>query len=517
MVIAPKGIDDALSAGSKIKHEIVPATGESGLRLAPVRCAPSLPKLDPKALRGLAGKIVETIRPHTEADDAALLLSVLTIFGCLVGRSPFLMVDGAQHCARLFGLIVGETAKGRKSTAMKQTLAFFEVSFSEFLKNRRLGGFGSGEALADAVQGPLGEDGKKTGSDGRLLVLENEFARVLTACNRDGSTLSAVLRESWDGDKVQVRSRNKTTVVEDPHVSALAAITMEELKRLLTATDTANGFANRFLFVLAKRSKLLPNGGEVPENEITRLGMLISRAVVQANQVRTLAKTQSGDARWAELYAEMAVDVPDGIVGALVARAEPQVLRLAITYALLDCSPSIDACHFDAAYAFWQYCRESVQVIFGKATGDPIRDKILSAITDAGNDGLSRQALSASLGRNVSAAHIDRVVIALEATRTIRAASTNHGRGRPAVTYFLNEEIRSNSESAPTSDEEIRIYEASSPPVPITSCTSLLRKHPDDGFSLGKPSEPQLYEETRSKSTEELPFGEAPERDVEEW
>jgi len=48
-------------------------------------------------------------------------------------------------------------------------------------------------------------------------------------------------------------------------VSVLAHVTTEELRRGLTATEVANGFANRFLFVWARRSKLLPEGGSLSD------------------------------------------------------------------------------------------------------------------------------------------------------------------------------------------------------------------------------------------------------------
>src|SRR5437660_378269 len=41
------------------------------------------------ALTGLAGEIVRTIEPHTEADPVAILLQFLVAFGNVVGRNPF--------------------------------------------------------------------------------------------------------------------------------------------------------------------------------------------------------------------------------------------------------------------------------------------------------------------------------------------------------------------------------------------------------------------------------------------
>ena len=56
-------------------------------------------------------------------------------------------------------------------------------------------------------------------------------------------------------------------------------ITVTELRRLLTETQSANGFANRFLWVCARRSKLLPEGGRIHEVDLGPLIRDLSEAV----------------------------------------------------------------------------------------------------------------------------------------------------------------------------------------------------------------------------------------------
>jgi hypothetical protein len=48
-----------------------------------------------------------------------------------------------------------------------------------------------------------------------------------------------------------------------------------------------------------------------------------------------------------------------GLLGALTARAEAQVIRLALLFALLDKEGSIGVAHLKAALAFWRYCEAS--------------------------------------------------------------------------------------------------------------------------------------------------------------
>src|SRR5262245_62138964 len=69
---------------------------------------PAPPHAD--AFFGLAGKIVEIIKPQTEADPVAILGQVLVMAGNAVGRGPFWAVEDTEHRANLFCCLVGETA-----------------------------------------------------------------------------------------------------------------------------------------------------------------------------------------------------------------------------------------------------------------------------------------------------------------------------------------------------------------------------------------------------------------------
>lgn len=81
-------------------------------------------------------------------------------------------------------------------------------------------------------------------------------------------------------------------------------------------------------------------------------------------------------------------DNAEGLFGAITARAEAQMLRLSLVYALLDGSPVINVDHVNAALAVWRYCEESAARIFGATSGDPVADRILAAVVEAGDKGL---------------------------------------------------------------------------------------------------------------------------------
>jgi hypothetical protein len=80
---------------------------------SPIADAP-WPQIDEAAFYGLAGDIVKTIKPHTEADPIAVLLQVLIFAGNIIGRIPYYKIEADQHHTNLFGVLVGRSSKGRR-------------------------------------------------------------------------------------------------------------------------------------------------------------------------------------------------------------------------------------------------------------------------------------------------------------------------------------------------------------------------------------------------------------------
>jgi hypothetical protein len=120
------------------------------------------------------------------------------------GNRPFAEADAATHPALLNVLVVGATAHARKSTAHLQIRRLMAKANPEFFEAHVQNGFNSGEALLDTVQ---------EAPHHSLLAVEQEFGRVLVVAQREGSILSLIIRQAWDGDPLRVRSRQKSVNV----------------------------------------------------------------------------------------------------------------------------------------------------------------------------------------------------------------------------------------------------------------------------------------------------------------
>lgn len=386
-------------------HMPEPAAGD-GLGHA---SAPSVewPTMDEAAYHGLAGEIVKTIEPHSEADPVALLVQVLIMAGNLAGRGPYYQVESDRHYPNLFGVLVGDSGKGRKGTSLSRIKAIAEIADEAWAANRMKGGLSSGEGLIYAVRDPVQEFDAKEGkivtidpgaNDKRLMVVESEYASALSVAERPGNTLSPLIRLAWDGNKLTTMTKNSALCATDPHISIIGHITTDELRARISRTDLANGFGNRFIYILARRSKKLPFGGDLKDSEIHQLGERLKEVISVAKSIGRVRMTDEAADKWVQLYDTLS-EGQGGLLGAVIGRSEAQVIRLALVYALLDSRDAIDTPHLQAAAAVWDYAEASAAYVFGAMVGDPLADAILQALRGA-PQGMTRSEINDHLGHH---------------------------------------------------------------------------------------------------------------------
>lgn len=356
------------------------------------------PELGDNALYGLPGEIVNTILPHTEADKAAMLFTLYAGAGAMVGRGPHVFVGGAEHGARIWPLIVGATAGGVKGTSYSEVKRVLREADREFCRDRVMGGMSSAEGLIFQVRDSVGEPDDDHFDEGvadkRLLVVETEFASVLAQSKRDGNTLLPIVRQAWDGDTLRTMTI-RPRVATDPHIVIIGHITPTELRAKLSESERAGGTMNRFLPVMSKRSKRLPDGGMLEDSDVQVLGKRLAEAIKAAGAVRRMRRTAEAAKYWRDIYPRLTPDhVGDGPVAQVIARAAPQVVRLSVTAALLDGSSGIELEHLQAAEAMWAYAEDSAWYVFGTGSGNPDFDRLKAFVDTAGDEGVTRTQLT---------------------------------------------------------------------------------------------------------------------------
>lgn len=431
------GIDDDLD----LEPELVPPPSPE---------SDAMPVLHPAARHGLAGDALQAIEPTTEADPVATLVTMLTMFGTAVGRGPHLLVGDSRHGANLFNVMVGDTSRSRKGTSKDGPLRLISIADPDFT-GRIQGGLSSGEGLIWAVRDEIQRFNTKTGEyeiaepgipDKRLLAIEEEMSQILKTGQRQGATISEIIRRAWDApDVLQTMTKTSPAKATGAHIGMVGHITKTELQREITETDLANGLANRFGWFRVRRSKLLPNPVRMPDDVAYELGERIRSALMFARETGLVVRDADATDLWNIAYPELERNRP-GLAGAITARASPITLRFALIYALLDRSRVIRPEHLEAAIAVWDYAEASVLSIFGDLTGDAVADRILTMLTTEGQ--MTRNDLTDAFGRNVSSARIGHSLDLLHRAGRIQVwkVAPSSGKGRPRTIYEAVREKR---------------------------------------------------------------------------
>ena len=279
------------------------------------------------------------------------------------------------------------------------------------------------------------------------MAVEEEFSSVLKVASRDHNILSEVVRRAWDDGSLATMTCREPLKATGAHVSILGHVTQAELVARLTELEMANGLANRFRFHLVQRTRLLPDGG----GSLLSLDSHVKRVrerLAAARRVGTVTRTPAAAELWATIYRYVESRDDAGMVGVLTARSSAHMLRSSLVFALLDGRNEIDVEHVTAAYAVWRHADASVRRLFASSTGDPIADRILDDLRDAGAEGRDRKALHALFTGHVKAAALDQAITLLE-QRGLAVTVDQPTGGRPAKRTFIGEKSESSEQSLP--------------------------------------------------------------------
>src|SRR5262249_5861783 len=210
-------------------------------------------------------------------------------------------------------------------------------------------------------------------------------------------------------------AKHRTSVATEPLISEAAHITIDELRLKLEKLSISDGFGNRFLYACVDRSKLLAFGGRFDSDMLDALGRRTLEAIKTAETRGEITIAEADKPLWEKIYNAVEGAPPTkGLIDHLTARAAPQMLRLAILYALLDGAAQVAAPHINAAHALWQFCEASASYIFSDLSSDHVADMILCELQKIRPDGYNRRELINDIfGCRVRANELSRALHAL--------------------------------------------------------------------------------------------------------
>ena len=292
-------------------------------------------------------------------------------------------VGNTWHHTRQFMLHIGRSGRGRKGDAVslisRIEKALKTLSPDATPKVHR-GGLSSREGLVYLIHDGYSEGKTEVEAvlDKRLLVIESEFANVLHQGKREGNTLSAALRDCWDGVSMKPATKSSRLWATDPHIAMIGAVTPGELLGLMASRELTNGFANRFMMFWAERTKMLAFPRATRQEDVDALAQRVLGVLTFCKAERWAEKddmrvelSPEARKRYEKLYhGELNDNSAGERITALIERRAPMLLRLAMLFALCDLTTTVEVHHINAALAWVRYSVESVKFIFASAADE---------------------------------------------------------------------------------------------------------------------------------------------------
>jgi hypothetical protein len=133
------------------------------------------------------------------------------------------------------------------------------------------------------------------------------------------------------------------------------------------------------------------------------------------------------------LYPEISKDHP-GLIGRVINRAEAQLRRLSMIYALTDNTSEIDIPHLKAARAFWEYAESSAKYIFSGNDEKQLRKKIITFLRSVEK---TKTELYRTLDNNYTKEQLDDSLAELEDLKLINCKEEKSSGPKPKTIYSL--------------------------------------------------------------------------------
>jgi hypothetical protein len=353
------------------------------------------PELEPgifkdKGLPSFLQDMVNAACNNSEASEIAVTLNVLAYLSAYIGREKITCDWGDFSLdTRPSLLLVGDTGSGKGISETLVKTVFNKYSEKTGDKPRLIrSGLNSGEGLIHVLR-DYDEDSGLGNKDKRVLAIDSEFAKVLTVCNREGSTLSSTLRNLHDGEDLDSTTKNDQFKCTRPHSVMMGHITKPELLSKIKSVDMANGFLNRFMICNMKLEKYQPIPKRTPDD--VKNGLVNELEIIMrfVDEEPVMTWTEDFENRYDNLYGLFKNPNATEKKKQLLTRTTKYVLMVSMLFAIMERKKEISINHLNAALHIIRYWWASIGYIF--STGEQeaefkkhneIADKIYNLILE---------------------------------------------------------------------------------------------------------------------------------------
>lgn len=388
---------------------------------------------------GPIGDAVLAAEPHTEADPVGIYAAILALWSTAL-NGHVRMFDGRP--VAVWTVLAGESAIGRKGTALRVARKMLDKSIGAFLDARTAGGVSSGPSLTQLLYERQEEtEGTEGGTDTRTIVVDEEWSENLKRQNRC-PTFASKLRQCWDGGVIRHTTTKVHMVVDEPRLGFHAHITPGEWSEYVKPRDAKGGSFNRLLPVSVEGSKILPYNHKEIYPEVKGLADAYDWV---RRKSRRMSLSKSAGERYDELrgvFLEKLADMPEHM-RCYVERTPEQIVRVAAVLTATEMQTEISREAIDAAWAFVAYSMKSVERLVREDTSKvsggrktkPLTVLIREILTRYEGEATASLMLRA-LGMRATAASLRAAVESMPDVQEFKG-TTATGKGRPPVIYRL--------------------------------------------------------------------------------
>ena len=246
-------------------------------------------------MKGAAGYFSEVMASCIEAARHFFFLAYLTCLGAVIPLNT--LKTELRPQARLYVVILGESADDKKSTAISKTVSFFQGSVTAF---RVCFGVGSAEGLQRRFL--------KDASDGEpssVLLVFDEWKYFVSKSKADGAVLLPMACTLFESNRYESHTKDREIILTGACLSILAASTIDTYERCWDSAFTDIGMTNRLFIVpgAGKRQHAIP--GKVPSHEWDLMKNDLGKVLRNASLTPELDITPAARALYESWYLNM--------------------------------------------------------------------------------------------------------------------------------------------------------------------------------------------------------------------
>jgi hypothetical protein len=241
----------------------------------------------PDIMSGAAGDFAGAYSAISESPKHFYYLAWLTCLGSyLSGKVTLDTMLNVQ--TRLYMLFLGPSGRGRKSTPISTVTAFFQDVYPDF---SLMFNANSGEGLGVFLE-----------KHPQTLLIYDEFMGFVSKAIQKGNTLLGAVTSFFEKNSYQTATKDKQLIIENAHLSMIAACTTDTWEQCWERDFTAIGLNNRLFLAFGTMESLVSIPPKL-DPEVRRLLQDDLRAVVShATYVREFRLTPGAFALYDDWY-----------------------------------------------------------------------------------------------------------------------------------------------------------------------------------------------------------------------